>query len=149
MNIRFPGQYFDEETGLHYNYTRDYDPSTGRYLESDSVGLKGGLNTYGYAGQNPVMNVDPSGEGFLQVCELVIAIYVVFWTSREIYHGIVDCDPTDPNAWCYKPNPPPALPPGCKSEKTTLGNERPDGKGICTYPDGCWDAVCPVSQPSF
>jgi len=42
LNLRFPGQYFDQETGLHYNYYRDYDPNTGRYIESDPVGLWGG-----------------------------------------------------------------------------------------------------------
>ena len=62
VRLRFPGQYLDEETGLHYNYFRDYDPTTGRYLESDPIGLKGGLNTYGYALGNPVVYSDPTGE---------------------------------------------------------------------------------------
>ena len=47
--LRFPGQYFDKETNLHYNYFRDYDPSLGRYEESDLIGLRGGLNTYACA----------------------------------------------------------------------------------------------------
>jgi len=57
----FPGQYFDAETNLHYNYFRDYDPTTGRYIESDPIGLDGGLNTYSYALQNPTRYTDPTG----------------------------------------------------------------------------------------
>ncbi len=59
--LRFPGQYYDHETGLHYNYFRTYDPSTGRYLESDPIGLQGGLNTYLYVKANPLMFIDPQG----------------------------------------------------------------------------------------
>ncbi|MDF5861628.1 RHS repeat-associated core domain-containing protein [Pseudomonas aeruginosa] len=61
VNLRFPGQYYDAESGLHYNYFRDYDPETGRYVESDPIGLDGGLNTYAYVGSNPVGLVDPNG----------------------------------------------------------------------------------------
>jgi RHS repeat-associated protein len=61
FNLRFPGQYFDAETGTHYNYYRDYDPSIGRYVESDPIGLKGGLNTYLYALGTPTSRSDKFG----------------------------------------------------------------------------------------
>jgi len=54
MNLRFPGQYFDQETRLHYNYFRDYDPGVGRYVESDPIGLQGGENTYVYVFSKPL-----------------------------------------------------------------------------------------------
>ena len=60
-NLRFPGQYFDPEIGSHYNYFRDFDPSLGRYLESDPTGLQGGLNTYAYAKGSPVRYKDRYG----------------------------------------------------------------------------------------
>jgi RHS repeat-associated protein len=60
-NLRFPGQYFDDETGLHYNYFRDYDSTIGRYVESDPVGLWAALSTYPYGNSNPLMVFDPYG----------------------------------------------------------------------------------------
>jgi RHS repeat-associated protein len=76
-NLRFPGQYFDAETGLHQNYFRDYDPKTGRYIQADPIGLAGGvnpyiyvdsvgkpspdLNLYAYTGNSPINYIDPYG----------------------------------------------------------------------------------------
>lgn len=60
-NFRYRGQYYDAETGLHYNWHRYYDPSLGRYLESDPIGQSGGLNLYAYAGSDPVNASDPFG----------------------------------------------------------------------------------------
>ena len=59
--LRLQGQYQDPETGLHYNYFREYDPSLGRYIESDPAGLQGGANSYAYVLPNPLRGVDPMG----------------------------------------------------------------------------------------
>ncbi len=60
-NFRFPGQVLDPETGLYYNWHRFYDPSTGRYISADPIGLAGGMNLYAYVGGNPVNWIDPKG----------------------------------------------------------------------------------------
>ena len=59
--IRFPGQYFDAETGLHYNRFRYYDPGIGRYVSADPIGQTGETNLYSYAANNPTRFIDPSG----------------------------------------------------------------------------------------
>ncbi|MCP3876648.1 MAG: hypothetical protein GY699_26365, partial [Desulfobacteraceae bacterium] len=64
-NLRFPGQYFDAETSLHYNWHRYYDPMTGRYLTPDPIGLAGGINPFVYTENNPINMIDPYGlDGF-------------------------------------------------------------------------------------
>jgi RHS repeat-associated protein len=59
--LRFQGQYYDEETGLHYNLNRYYDPFTGRYITQDPLGILGGLNSYQYADSDPINWIDPLG----------------------------------------------------------------------------------------
>lgn len=61
IDLRFPGQWFQSESGLHQNWMRDYDPTTGRYIQADRLGLVDGANVYGYVGQNPLYWVDPEG----------------------------------------------------------------------------------------
>ena len=81
INLRFPGQYFDIETGLHYNYMRDYDAQSGRYLQSDPIGLAGGINTYLYVGGNSLIRVDPVGE--------VGQIYWAYLATAATFKGLM------------------------------------------------------------
>ena len=94
-NLRFPGQYYDAETGKHYNYYRDYDPGLGRYVESDPTGLVGGLNTFNYARENPLSYVDPRGEISLGGIIALVGIGVVSYKLWDRYDRLDKC-----TKWC-------------------------------------------------
>jgi len=106
LNLRFPGQYFDKETNLHYNYFRDYDPQTGRYVESDPIGLRAGPNTYAYVNGNPLAVSDPLGlnpkmGGSSESCEWY-ATRCAQSGGKSYYYcraAPLACKYTPPSAW--------------------------------------------------
>ncbi|WP_190303245.1 RHS repeat-associated core domain-containing protein [Methylomonas rhizoryzae] len=93
FNLRYPGQYYDSTTGLHYNHTRYFSPRTGRYLQPDLIGLEGGTNVYTYANGNPVMFTDPTGTSAESSLSQQIGSYLdsaLSWfgsTSFPSYYG--------------------------------------------------------------
>jgi len=91
MPLRMPGQYYDSESGLHYNYYRDYDPGLGRYIQSDPIGLLGGLNTYVYARNDPLSRIDPFGlHGQMSRIKGTSSVCVMF-TMRRSASRTVSC----------------------------------------------------------
>ncbi|WP_208353070.1 RHS repeat domain-containing protein [Pseudaestuariivita rosea] len=92
--LRFPGQWFQSESGLHQNWMRDYDPTTGRYIQADPLGLVAGVSLYGYANQSPFTYIDPNGEHPLLVAALAgaaIGALVDFGMQFYQYGGRLEC----------------------------------------------------------
>lgn len=93
LNLRLPGQYADTETGLYYNHHRYYDPTQGRYISSDPLGLAAGMNTYAYAANDPVNNIDPTGlllfafDGTGNSDTAPLDERTNVWQFREVYRG--------------------------------------------------------------
>ena len=75
-NLRFPGQYFQIETGMHYNWHRNYDPVTGRYTQPDPLGFVDGPSVYAYVGNSPFMNVDREGREWIPPFGPLPGLYV-------------------------------------------------------------------------
>ena len=78
-NLRFPGQYYDAETGLCQNWQRDYLQELGRYIEADPIGQKGGINIYEFTGNSPMNRIDPFGLSW-------------FGWTHKVYDWFTDCD---------------------------------------------------------
>lgn len=98
-NLRFPGQYYDAETGLHYNYHRYYDPDTGRYLTPDPIGLEGGINLFAYANQNPINYIDPYGQLAITVPTIIVGGIITIitgYTTGQILKDIYENSRSDP-----------------------------------------------------
>ncbi|HWG10555.1 MAG TPA: RHS repeat-associated core domain-containing protein [Rhodanobacteraceae bacterium] len=108
LNLRYPGQYFDTETGLNYNYFRDYESGTGRYIQSDSKGLYGGsISTYVYVNSRPLNLKDMDGQQIAYAVPIIGAAYACI-TLTCIKKGIDGCarkypGHTDPLSSDYAP----------------------------------------------
>jgi len=98
LNLRFPGQYYDKETGLHYNGWRYYKPRAGRYLRADPIGLKGGLNYRIYANSNPMRFADISGMYCLTSKEINALAGGIGGVFSGALSGAILASPTGPGA---------------------------------------------------
>ena len=85
FNLRFPGQYYDSETGLYYNVTRYYDSLTGRYIQPDTIGLAGGHARYTYVYANPLLAIDPNGQAGIGDLFMVLGILYGGWQIYDFF----------------------------------------------------------------
>jgi len=132
-SLRFGARQFDSETGLYYNRARYYDPTLGRFISEDPIGLAGGINKYVYAGNDPINRLDPTG-----ACEIwglvLTTTYPDGHQTRQVLRSWKE------GADCELPPPPP---PG--------GGGGQSNGGLPKEPNDCHDIVppaAPVDNPS-
>ncbi|QDL27210.1 RHS repeat-associated core domain-containing protein [Stenotrophomonas maltophilia] len=131
--MRFPGQRYDPESGLHYNVQREYDPASGRFVTSDPLGLQGGISTYGYVKGNPLASVDPDG---MQAIPLLPPPPVVTGAPGAVgaHNGT---DLSNPNGnWDFGP----------KINSDSLRNALKAGEMLGVGPNGILNPHSPASQ---
>lgn len=132
FNLRMPGQFFDAESGLYYNHFRDYDPQTGRYIESDPIGLAGGVNTYSYVEGDPIRAVDPYG---LQKSGTQSGL------GRGLANLFRPSHANDPNIPPELGGPQPYIPPAQGYSQDPRLDPQFEPQSVCT------EYVCPIQQP--
>jgi RHS repeat-associated protein len=122
FNLRYPGQYADKESGLSYNYFRSYDSRTGRYTQSDPIGLQGGWNKYGYANQNPLRFTDPLG--LAVTCRWVGIVFVCQSTPPIT-------DPFEPQSTTNRIGPPGDRGGSCPPAPNKCDEQYKDDSAVC------------------
>jgi RHS repeat-associated protein len=111
QHLRFPGQYYDSETGFQHEGYRDLDPTeAGRHVQNDPLGLRGGINTFQYAGENPFVNIDPSGLATIQVQYKRVPGWVNDWivdpsVGADAYHAFIVVTDTNGDQTYFRAGP--------------------------------------------
>jgi RHS repeat-associated protein len=142
FDLRFPGQQYDAATGLHYNYFRDYEPGTGRYVESDPIGLRGGMSTYVYGGADPFSTFDPRGLAPTELSDEDCSTAVRTLVSTDADGTVACCNGRRIACVWYQP------PPGPEGRKIAKCQIRHQNSHL--NDDGKCDEGCPalVRTPS-